>query len=356
MNSQRPEQRNLKPTLWGGGALALVSLGYLWIGAGLPLAAMADPPAKGASTSKPADDRPAPQKREADGDRGRPSREDEGSDRRWRPRWQERRDSAGRRPRRGGPDDRGVRRGDFPPPDDRRGGPDDFELPPEAIEELEELARTEMPFLYERLQAWKERNPDRFHDAMLRIYPAFRDYLFLKNRNPELAKTVIEELRLEVEIRRLSEQYQSAAEGSAERKQFEEQLAQKVKRQLDIRIARREDRLAELEKKLQREKDKLASDKSKLDAACAQRLKQIKKGKFTDFFEGPPPGRPGPRGPHDGPDGDGDRDFRPPPHGPDDEMDDGPRGGGRPPRGRFGPPPRDQDEEEDRPPPDDRRP
>lgn len=223
-------------------------------------------------------------------------------------------------------------------------------IPPEILDELREAVRVEMPELYEHMQSWRQRHPEKFEQAMARFYPSLREYMLLRDREPALARTVIEEVKIEMRLRRLSREFRDAAEGSPRRTELELELSTLTQRQVDIRMERRAARLRHLEERLRIERERLENDQSRLDALYKERLERVKRGEFED-----PSDHPRRRGPEFGhPDDDGDRPrpprmrpgHRPDGHegrgfdgpGPDNDMGVGPDDDRRPedraPRGR----------------------
>ncbi len=148
------------------------------------------------------------------------------------------------------------------------------------------------------------------------VLPVFQEYIDLRDSNPELAETIIEEFRIEERLKQLSYQYGAAQENPEERAEIEGELERLVHEQLELRFRRQEFRLEEFERRLHRQQERLEQQRVKLHEEmerrgelAAQRLEEIKAGKLGDRLR-----RRGPR-----------------PPGPDDELDR------RPPRGPRGP-------------------
>ncbi len=179
-----------------------------------------------------------------------------------------------------------------------------------------EVIRDRLPEFHERLEQLRQQNPKRFRDTMRRVLPVFQEYIDLRDSNPELAETIIEEFRIEQRLKQLSHQYEAAQENPEEREEIERELERLVHEQLELRFRRQEFRLEEFERRLQRQQERLEQQRVKLHEEmerlgelAAQRLEEIKAGKLGDKLR-----RRGPR-----------------PPGPDDELDR------RPPRGPRGP-------------------
>ncbi|HWL93278.1 MAG TPA: hypothetical protein VNT79_07065 [Phycisphaerae bacterium] len=241
------------------------------------------------------------------------------------PRWRERREARRGERGMGGGDDGPAGPGGFKRPRDRW---DEMpEIREEVLAELREAVRIEMPELYERMQQWRERDPERYDQALRRFYPALREYMVLRERQPELAKTVIEEIKIEMRLRRLGREYQGEAETSPRRLELDNELNDLVRRQIDVRIERRAARLLELEERLQREKGEMETQKARVESLIQERLERIKQGKLDEAAGEGRGRRPafGPRGdrPRDGSGPRPPRRHGPPrrdPKGPDDKT------------------------------------
>ncbi|MBX3393903.1 MAG: hypothetical protein KF841_00905 [Phycisphaerae bacterium] len=191
-------------------------------------------------------------------------------------------DEDGGRPPRPGPMGPDGMRERFAPP-----------LPPDVKEALESIIREEMPEFFRRMSEWRERHPERFDRAMGKFYPPLREYVILREHDPALAATVLEDIRLELQLRKLSMEYQSLDESSPRRAELEQAMAERVRRQIDIRLERREARLRMLSEQLERQRIELQTERSRIEEVSAHRLQQIiKEGADDPFFR--PDGR-GPR-------------------------------------------------------------
>lgn len=231
-----------------------------------------------------------------------------------------------------------------PPPGDgpgrhrgERGGPGRWReflkeppptLPPELIEQTMEVLREKLPEFARRMEKLQKENPQRFDRAIKMIMPMVMEYRELSERDQKLADTIIQEFKIEHQLRELSKQYQAAAGDAEKQAGYEEKIRELVRQQTDIRLLRQEARLKEfaerLEKQrrqLERERQEVAEQRSNIDDLVAGRIEEVKAGKFKERFpqrfgrhgkpgslgEGPGPGGPPPepgrdeprhRGPH----------------------------------------------------------
>lgn len=212
-------------------------------------------------------------------------------------------------------------------------------LPPEMVDWVMEFVKDKFPERHDRLAALRERNPRKFQQLLRRIVPVMREYTIIRERNAELAETLITEYRNQQQLDELSRAYRDAAKEPEKQKQIETQMEPLVRKQLEGLRDRVAFRLEDFERRLQDQQQRLAEqrarfeqEKARFEEHVANRLQQIKDGKAGELFEP----------------------FGERPRPPGDE-----RGPGGPPRGRFGrrPPPHPEDGPPDRPfGPDDHRP
>ncbi|MFQ5425442.1 MAG: hypothetical protein ACE5F9_15865 [Phycisphaerae bacterium] len=247
----------------------------------------------------------------------------------------------GRRPRPPGRFDRGDR-------GDRDGPP---RLTPEDIDAGMTVLRDKLPDLYKKLSGLRERDPEAFLHAVRKLRPLMVEYFRLKERQPDMADTVMEEFRIEHQLRNLGRAYAQAREedDTEAMDTLETNIRRLVERQFEIRMQRHHARLEDfrkriehqqrkLEKEVQRHKDEMARHDKLVD----RRVEAIKSGK--------PRGFPGFR--------DRDRDRRPPGRFgvPEQRRGHGPRRHRGRPHDADGPhPDRPDTDRPDRPPPPDER-
>jgi hypothetical protein len=184
-----------------------------------------------------------------------------------------------------GPGDRprdGLRRGR-----EGRGGPDDFrgprdEMSQERIDEVMDVLRQELPQWCDRLNTMRERRPERFRRAMRRVQPVVGEYISLRAEHPELAKTILDEFRIEGQLRKLGRAFREARGDESRQAEIEREIAQLVQRQFEFKMHRREARMKEIEQRLAQEREKFAHDKASLRQQVKDRVGQITRGNSED--------------------------------------------------------------------------
>lgn len=189
----------------------------------------------------------------------------------------------------------GREAGEGPPP-----------IPADVMLEVEKIIQEETPELYNRMADWRRRHPHRYEQAMARFHPALREFMMVRRHNPEMAGKVLQEIRIEIRLRRLSLEYRASSTADDRRTAIEKEMETLATQQIELRFARQEARIRMLEDRLAREKERLERDKGRIDEMSKTRLKEIKEGRFNDPTRRPRDGRRPPMGPpHEGEEGPG---------------------------------------------------
>jgi len=178
------------------------------------------------------------------------------------------------------PSERSRRRGDFR---DRQGlGRGRDHVSPEMIDRAMEVLSDELPDWYDRLSLLRRHRPEQFDRAMRRVLPIMREYLAMRESHPELARTIIEEFRIEGQLRSMGRAYREARDDPARREELEKEIIHLVQRQFELKMQRRTARLEEIARRLQREREKLQRDQEMLPRLVRDRVRQMTQGDFRD--------------------------------------------------------------------------
>lgn len=177
---------------------------------------------------------------------------------------------------------RGLRDGRLPPP------------PPEMIEQAMETIREKLPEYHQEMEKLRGADPQRFERAMTIVMPVVSEYLDLRDRDQKLADTIIEEFKIEWELRKLSAEYKKAVGDSQKQASMEETLQRLVREQFDLRMQRQESRLQEFERRLEKQRQQLDRERGRLEEQRAnlaelvnKRVEEVKAGKLRDRFRSP---------------------------------------------------------------------
>lgn len=145
------------------------------------------------------------------------------------------------------------------------GGPGPFgEMAKERIEAAMKFLKEHYPPMYERLQKLREQDPRGFQRQIFRIIPRLPEFMDMLETNPELAKMMMEEHRLEMEIR--DEVFKHSRANSDDLKTRSKQRIQElVSKQFDIRQNRLKATITDLERQLEQKKRALEERASRKD-------------------------------------------------------------------------------------------
>lgn len=114
--------------------------------------------------------------------------------------------------------------------------------------EVQAFMLEHFPRMYEEMERLQERNPERYQHRMMRLAPEMRGLMDQMAINPERGGLMIEERRLDLEIRMLSGRVRRADNPDLER--VRERMHDLCTRQFDVRHRRREMEIHELEARI----------------------------------------------------------------------------------------------------------
>jgi hypothetical protein len=177
-------------------------------------------------------------------------------------------DGGGARPP-GRSEGRGVGPGSF---GGEHGGPM-FGASPEQTEKAMTFLKEQYPQRYEQLKALQEKDPRAFHRQMSHILPRMPELMHIIDRNPELGKLIVEEHRMEMDIRDALVQFRGA-KGPDEIEQTKDRIRTLIGNQFDIRQKKLQLMIGELERELQRKKQLLADQAGKKNEIIDQEVER----------------------------------------------------------------------------------
>lgn len=186
-------------------------------------------------------------------------------------------------------------------------------LSPEQIELVVETAREIFPEWAERLESLREQDPEGLDRAIAGNARRLFALAMLRDRNPDLFKMKVEELRNQMELRRLSARMQELAEigDQAAIDSTREEIRVLAEKHVDLGLRTRAMELAAMDEAIRRMRTELEADSLARDTAIDELVAAVEAGR---------------------PPADDEREMR------RDPMGDGPSSGG-PRRGRPTPPP-----------------
>jgi len=147
---------------------------------------------------------------------------------------------------------------------DSRSGPE-LSLSPDMIETAMGVLRDKLPHYYEEMTKLREEDITKFERAMRTLLPVVMEYLEVRDRDQKLADSIIEEFKIEHQLRELSREYK-AAEGSTEQQAAcEEQIRKLVRQQFELRLVWQEARLKEFAERIERQRQDLERERQNLE-------------------------------------------------------------------------------------------
>lgn len=199
--------------------------------------------------------------------------------------------------------DPGPRRGEAPRW--RADGP----MSPEMVERVLAVARDVSPELAAQLEKVRSAAPEEMSQAMRQNARRLVALAILKDRNPALYAIRVEDVRLQLELRKLGEDFRAATEAGDKAKAagLDAQIAAKVRTQVDVDLRARAQELVALDEQVKSMRDELAREQRETEARVAERIEAVRKGQPIQERGMFGDGGPGGRGRSREPGADGDR-------------------------------------------------
>ncbi len=154
-------------------------------------------------------------------------------------------------------------------------------MPPEMIDRIIEVARDVSPELAKQIEERRDSSPEEMSQAIKQNARRLFALAIVKQRNPELYQIRVEDLRLQLELRTLGEQYR-AAETAGDQSKVQvlgSQIAAKARSQVEIDLRARAAELVALDQQLTTMREELRAEQLETDARTAERIDAVKKGK-----------------------------------------------------------------------------
>lgn len=170
----------------------------------------------------------------------------------------------------------GVRDEQQSPMGGRRGGFRGGDIPPlpvlseEELQHLHDFVKQHFPEQYERMKRPWQDDPASRQRIASRIWPKLSQVILAYRRNPELGTLMIQDQKIEEEVRKKVHAYRDASEDR--RKEIEQEVRSLMSEQFDIRQKRRALEIAELEKRLAEQKRMLEERSANKDAIIRREI------------------------------------------------------------------------------------
>lgn len=187
----------------------------------------------------------------------------------------QRRPATGERPAQGErPADGGGRRSE-----QMRWRPDG-PMPKEMIERVIAVARDVSPELAQQVEDHCATKPEEMSQAMRQSARRLVALAVIKERNPELYAIRVEDVRLQLELRKLGDDYQAAvlSADTAKIAALDQQIAAKVRAQVDVDLKGRAQELLALDEQMQSMREELVQEQQRTSERVTARVEAVKSG------------------------------------------------------------------------------
>ncbi|MFM8817099.1 MAG: hypothetical protein ACKOHI_04375 [Phycisphaerales bacterium] len=171
----------------------------------------------------------------------------------------------------------------------------DAATPAEMAERVIAVARDVSPELAAEIEKARDVSPDRMSQSMRVNARRLMALSVVKERNPELYAIRVEELRLQLELRALGEQWRAATEAKDESKAaaLAAQIETKARAQVDVDLKARAQELVALDAQLKSLREELVEEQRRTAERVRERIEAVKSGQPMEPRRG---GRGGPAG------------------------------------------------------------
>ena len=169
-----------------------------------------------------------------------------------------------------------------------RGGAEEDDTPLTEQEEAEafDYLRDTQPEFYELAKKVREGSgdpPERYNRMLRRALRDKRRMEFLKEHDPERYEEVQQERELHRRIQTLKKEYRNADEGKA-KEAIREELREVLEKEFELRTARPEQEIEDLEQRLETQKENLVERKKNADTIIEQQLRRtFEEGSYMDW-------------------------------------------------------------------------
>lgn len=178
----------------------------------------------------------------------------------------------------------------------------DSPMSPEMVERIIAVARDVSPELAAQLEKVRSAAPDEMSQAMRQNARRLIALSIVKERNPALYAIRVEDVRLQLELRKLGDEYRAAVDAGdkARSEALDAQIAAKVRTQVDVDLRARAQELVALDEQVKSMRDELVREQRETESRVAERIEAVRKGQPIQergmFGDGGPGGRGRPRG------------------------------------------------------------
>lgn len=156
----------------------------------------------------------------------------------------------------------------------------DGPMSPEMVERVLAVARDVSPELAAQLEKMRAESPEQVSQAMRQNARRLMALAVIKERNPGLYAVRVEDARLQLELRKLGDQYRSAVQAGddAAAEAIGTQIAAKVRAQVDVDLKARAQELVALDEQMKALREELVAEERRTAERVAERIDAVRKG------------------------------------------------------------------------------
>lgn len=157
------------------------------------------------------------------------------------------------------------------------GGDDEPVLTPRQTEEVLEVLREYDPELAQRLEAWRQRSPERVGEVLRPQLSNLWQLVYLRRNNPEMFRLRVQDYRLSRATTELGRALREAREANDEERarQLRAELEDRVRQHFKLRQEIREFELAQLEKRIEELRQQIEKRRGQGEQLIQERVREL---------------------------------------------------------------------------------
>ncbi len=147
-------------------------------------------------------------------------------------------------------------------------------------EKLQAFIEEHFPFMYEELRDFHNKNPERFERRLRKLAPEIYHLMELIEIDPQRARLIIQERRLDMRIRFMVHRYR-LSHAPEDRKRLRKKVREFLENAFDIRLKRRELEIRDMEARIAELRDRLETLETLREVKIDRQLAELLSDKST---------------------------------------------------------------------------
>ena len=139
------------------------------------------------------------------------------------------------------------------------------------MERVRRFVREHFPERMEKMEQFRQRNPDGFRRHMRQMMPRIRRMMETMERDPEAGALMVHEEHLNLDIQRMAREYSQAVDPDR-LDALRHEIRARVEERYDVRLKRRDQEIQRLERRLEAIRAQLANDLENREFQIEQEL------------------------------------------------------------------------------------